>query len=74
MTPGENPYTCRLLIRIDELIYHLQGEKVQWINGTLCLRRGVSWSEPPSHFPGWMFRCAARIQNRWPTTRALFSW
>lgn len=69
-----NPYTCRLLVRIDALIWRLRGKHVCWLGGTLCERmpkgHGV---ELRSHFPGSWFRWAARVQGRWIWTRRLLS-
>lgn len=69
-----NPYTCRLLIRIDALIYWLRGRKICWLGGTLCERMPAGHGdELRTHFPGSWFRWAARVQNRWPWTRRVLS-
>lgn len=70
-----NPYTCRLFIRIDAVIYRLKGKPIYWSrDGALCERmppgHGV---ELRSHFPGWMFIAACRVQNRWYWTRKVLS-
>lgn len=72
-----NPYTCRLLLRIDELIYRLKGKRVAWSGangGRLCevMPKGHG-VELRSHFPGWMFVKAADAQNRWLWTRKVLS-
>lgn len=71
-----NPYTCRLLIRIDRLIYLLRGQWTFWDkkSGHLVKRwPSGSKSEVRTHFPGWMFWKAAEVQNRWPWTRKVLS-
>ncbi len=70
-----NPYTCRLLIRIDRVIYWLTFRKTVWGNsGWLCRvsPSGVKWAVT-SHFPDWMYRAATRIQNKWFWTRRILS-
>ena len=63
-----NPYTCRLLIRIDKVLYHRKNP--YWSNqGKLCIRN----AEVDTHFPGWMFRLAAGVQNHWFWTRKILS-
>lgn len=70
-----NPYVCRLLIRADRWLYRLRGRKAEWFAGRLCFHYSSgSRVEVRSHFPGWMFRAAAAIQNRWPATRRVLSW
>lgn len=74
-----NPYTCRLLIRIDRWAYLLKGENVAWMEGRLCFLYlhfddgTFHGAECPTHFPGWMFIRAAQIQNRWMWTRRILS-
>lgn len=70
-----NPYTCRLLRRIDKVIWALRGKPVYWSScGHLCERHPAGHgSELPTHFPGWMFVAAANIQNRHPWTRRVLS-
>lgn len=68
-----NPYTCRLLIRIDGVLLRLRGRELQWRGGYLCERNGVSWGEIRTVFPAWMYVTAANIQNRWPWTRRVLS-
>lgn len=69
-----NPYTCRLLIRIDALLYRMRGRRVCWLGGMLCERmppgHGV---ELRSHFPGAWHAWAAVVQNRRPWTRRVLS-
>ena len=69
-----NPYVCRLLVRVDAVIYWLRGRDVCWLGGTLCERmpkgHGV---ELRSHFPSGWFIWAASVQNRWFWTRRLLS-
>lgn len=72
-----NPYVCRTLLRIDEVIWRLRGKRVRWWgpnSGHLCevmpAGHGV---ELGSHFPGWMFKAAAAAQNRWLWTRKVLS-
>jgi hypothetical protein len=72
-----NPYTCRLLRRLDLVIYRLRGIDAEFSKTTghlvYCppeLRH--SW-ELTSHFPDWMFRLATKIQNRWLWTRKVLS-
>lgn len=71
----ENPYTCRLLIRIDRVIWTLRGVRPFWGKSGHLVRQwpSGSMSELGTHFPGWMFFLAARIQNRWPWTRKVLS-
>ena len=70
-----NPYTCRLLRRLDAWIYAAMGKTVKWSDGALCFvgHNGVRW-QAPSLFPGWMYRAAAAIQNRWWWTRNILSY
>lgn len=70
-----NPYTCRLLIRIDAVLWRLRGRRVYWAtDGKLCERmpkgHGV---ELRSHFPAQAFIAAADIQNRHRWTRRILS-
>jgi len=69
-----NPYTCRLFIRCDALLYRLRGRRTCWLGGKLCERmpkgHGV---ELRSHFPDRWFWAAAAIQNRWWWTRKVLS-
>lgn len=69
-----NPYTCRLLIRIDWFLYLMKGKTVFWDDGVLCERmppgHGVELS---THFPGKWFVVAAYLQNRYPWTRRILS-
>jgi hypothetical protein len=70
-----NPYTCRLLRRIDRVIYFLVGKKVYWSNsGHLCQRylKGHS-GEVKSFFPDWFYIWACRVQNKYPLTRKVLS-
>lgn len=74
--PIPHYYTCTLLLRIDALLYELRGKPMYWSSdGALCERmpkgHGV---EARSHFPGWMFRAACYVQNRWLWTRRLLDW
>lgn len=63
-----NPYTCKLLRRVDYLIYWLKGKQPYWSeSGRLCQK---NW-ELSTHFPGWMYSKAADIQNRWYWTRLI---
>lgn len=69
-----NPYTCRLLMRIDGLLYRLRGNKVEWRGGHVCIAYPSGSAVAVStHFPDWMFRAAAFLQNRWPWTRRVLS-
>jgi hypothetical protein len=68
-----NPYTCRLLIRIDGLRLKLLGRELEWRGGYLCQKNGVSWGEIRTVFPDWMFIAAVNIQNRWVWTRKVLS-
>jgi len=68
-----NPYTCRLLIRIDGLLLRLRGRQVEWRGGYLCVKNGAAWGEARSVFPDWMYLAAVRIQNRWLWTRKVLS-
>mgnify|MGYP001573492162 CR=1 FL=1 len=69
-----NPYTCRLLRRLDWLLYRVTFRVVVWSGGYLCRlsRAGVLW-EARSFFPGWMYSLAAWVQNRWFWTRKILS-
>jgi len=69
-----NPYTCRLLRRIDGLLYQLRGWRIVWCDGHVC-RRYPSGSkvEVPTHFPDWMYLLASKVKNRWPWTRKVLS-
>jgi len=71
-----NPYTCRLLRRLDWLWYRVTLRPVYWsANGRLCLRCAlVHGVEARTLFPGWLYHLAARVQTRWPRTRAVLSW
>lgn len=65
-----NPYTCRLLIRIDKVLYEIRGKYPYWSScGHLCIDHG----QTKSHFPGWVFRYMATVQNRWLWTRRVLS-
>jgi hypothetical protein len=69
-----NPYTCRLLKRVDALLYRLRGRRVCWLDGTLCERMSAGHGvELRSHFPDGWFRWAADVQNRRPWTRRMLS-
>lgn len=71
-----NPYTCRLLIRIDWFIWRLRGVKVFFSQQSGYLVRqwpSGSMSAMSTHFPDKWFIAAAYIQNRWPRTRRLLS-
>lgn len=69
-----NPYTCRLLIRLDGLLYRLRGQRLAWRGGHLCrVYPSGSAVAISTHFPAWMFRLACVVQNRWPRTRRLLS-
>jgi hypothetical protein len=75
----ENPYICRLLIRLDRVLYRLCGVPTYWAeSGHLCraIYKNNTFShgvEAATHFPGWMFRSAAAAQNRWPWMRKILS-
>lgn len=84
---ARNPYTCRLLIRIDQIIYRIRGPYfTYWSGGDepgdmktqgghLCQRSvhyDGGWTVR-SHFPGWMFVAACWLQNRWMWTRWILS-
>lgn len=70
-----NPYVCRLLRRIDGVLYRLRGWEVVWNDGHVCRRYpSGSMAELPTHFPDWAYRWAAAAQNRWPSTRRILSW
>jgi hypothetical protein len=59
-TPARNPYSCKLLIQIDQLIYYLRGISTFWSDsGHLCAisEWGVTY-EVNTHFPGRAFRFA----------------
>jgi len=65
-----NPYTCRLLIRLDERIYALKGVVTYWSeSGYLCIGN----AEARTHFPGILFIWAAKLQNRFIWTRKVLS-
>jgi hypothetical protein len=72
-----NPYTCRTLKRIDEVIYRAKGKRVRWGGPN----SGRLYEEMPaghgvelrSHFPDRWFVAAANIQNRWWWTRRVLS-
>lgn len=69
-----NPYTCRMLIRIDALLYRLRGRRVCWLGGMLCERMPAGHGvELRSHFPGSWFVAAAKIQNRHRWSRRVLS-
>lgn len=73
-----NPYTCRLLRRIDAALWTLRGKRCSFSSSTghLCHRpRGLSFGgwELTTHFPGWLYRMTAKIQNRWIWTRRVLS-
>ena len=73
-TGHTNPYTCRLLIRVDALLYRLRGRRVQWRGGTLCeLMPAGHGVELRSHFPNAWFLKAAELQNTHPWTRRVLS-
>ena len=72
---NHNPYTCRLLRRVDWLLYQLDSQPVVWSKGGRLCRvspTGVRW-EALGFFPGWMYGAAAWIQNRWFWTRKILS-
>ncbi len=61
-TGHANPYTCRTLLRVDEIIHRIRGTRTEWSkSGHLTDGR----SGLRTHFPGWIFLRAADIQNRW---------
>jgi hypothetical protein len=65
-----NPYTCRLLRRVDYLIYRLKGHRPYWSSsGRLCEGH---W-ELTSHFPQWLYGKASELQNHWVWTRLVLS-
>lgn len=69
-----NPYTCRLLIRIDAAIWTLRGRRTEWRAGTLCERMPLGHGvELRTHFPGKLFALAADLQNRHFWTRKVLS-
>lgn len=69
-----NPYTCRLLVRIDAILWRLRGRKVCWLGGTLCERMPAGHGvELRSHFPSSWFIWAAEVQNRHPWIRKALS-
>jgi hypothetical protein len=69
-----NPYTCRLLMRVDAVLYRLRGRKVCWLDGRLCKRMPAGHGvELRSHFPDGWFRAAASLQNRHIWTRRVLS-
>ena len=65
-----NPYTCRLLIRIDKLLYRMRGIKAHWSKSGKLV---IGHCEAQTHFPGWMFCLASRVQNKWFWTRNILS-
>jgi hypothetical protein len=72
-----NPYVCRTLIRLDELIHRLKGKRVRWggpnsgrLFEVMPAGHGV---ELRSHFPARIHVAAADAQVRWPWTRMVFS-
>lgn len=70
-----NPYTCRLLRRFDWVIHKVMRHRVEWSGNGRLVRvspAGVRW-ETITFFPGWMYRAAADIQNRWIWTRRILS-
>jgi hypothetical protein len=69
------PYTCRLLIRLDRAIFRITcRRRTYWDrDGKLCFDYGTHGVEARTHFPDWMFRTAAKIQNRYPWTRRVLS-
>lgn len=57
-----SPYTCRLLIRADGVLYRLRGWRLEWRGGHLCrVHDSGSAVAIRSHFPDWMFRTAAEV-------------
>lgn len=62
-----NPYTCRLLRRIDYIIYFILGKNPYWHkkSGHLCIKN----SEAETFFPGCFYRLSAKIANRHLWTR-----
>jgi hypothetical protein len=75
MSDRPNPYTCRLLRRIDGVLWRLRGKEVFWSSdGHLCQRYPKGHGgELPTHFPGRFYVVAASVQNRWPLTRKVLS-
>ena len=70
------PYTCRLLIRIDKIIYRIRGVKCFWGHDGKLVTRGSNPNaiyQVNTHFPGWMFAIACKIQNKWFWTRKILS-
>lgn len=69
-----NPYVARSLIRLDAIVHRARGRRVWWSNGRLYEKMPAGHGvELRTHFPGWVHVLAAKIQNRWPRTRALLS-
>ena len=71
-----NPYTCRLLIRLDRIIHWFTSRRrTYWSSttGHLCFDYGTYGVEARTHFPGWLFMWACKIQNRYPWTRRVLS-
>jgi hypothetical protein len=65
-----NPYTCRLLRRIEFAALWLARRQPYWSKaGHLC----VGNAEFRTVFPGWLYRLAADVQNRCPSLRFLLS-
>jgi len=70
------PYTCRLLIRIDKIIYRIRGVKCFWGHDGKLVTRGSNPNaiyQVNTHFPGWMFAIACKIQSKWFWTRKILS-
>ncbi len=71
-----NPYTCRLLRRVDAIIYRLKGKKVRWAgpsSGHLCEDYGTHGVELRTHFPIKLYVVACDLQNKYVWTRKILS-
>jgi len=65
-----NPYTCRLLRRMEFAGLWVLGKRPYWSNcGHLC----VNGAEHRTVFPAAVYRAAARWQNKCPSTRLILS-
>jgi len=64
-----NPYTCRLLRRIDYVVYFLMNKKPYWhkTSGHLCVKN----SEAKTFFAGCFYRFSAKIANKYLWTRKI---
>lgn len=66
-----NPYTCRLLRRIDFCIYFIQGKKPYFSKESGRLLSG-RW-ELPTCFPDSAYWWAVNMQYKYPWTRRILS-